>query len=68
MTVLLTHSMPKEHNIKNPCSKGLWQVLFFTRKGVLHAKKKKKHTHTHTSLGSVICSSRNSSKNLPVVA
>jgi len=67
MTVLLTHSMPKEHNIKNPCSKGLWQVLFFTRKGVLHAKKKKKEKKK-TSLGSVICSSRNSSKNLPVVA
>ena len=39
MTVLLTHCMPKVHNVKNPCSKGLWQVLFSTRKGVLQAKK-----------------------------
>jgi hypothetical protein len=38
--------MPKIHSVKNPRSKGLWQVLFSTVKGVLQAK--------NFSLGSVI--------------
>jgi hypothetical protein len=34
MTVLLPHYVPKAHNVKNPCSKRPWQVLFSTRKCV----------------------------------